>query len=79
MLVLRESDGITMNRDRLLADAKAKALALRQGLQAAGAAADPPARPHRRRGARPGASTIFAWQGKATTHDLVVAGRWPMC
>jgi len=28
MLLLRESDGITMNRERLLADAKAKALAL---------------------------------------------------
>ena len=28
MLFLRETDGITMNRDRLLADAKAKALAL---------------------------------------------------
>ena len=28
MLILREGDGITMNRDRLLADAKAKALAL---------------------------------------------------
>ena len=28
MLILRPEDGITMNRDRLLADAKAKALAL---------------------------------------------------
>lgn len=33
MLILRESDGITMNRDRLLADAKAKALALAPNYQ----------------------------------------------
>jgi 3-hydroxyacyl-CoA dehydrogenase len=31
MLVLRDGDGITMNRDRLLADAKAKALSLVDG------------------------------------------------
>ena len=31
LLFLREGDGITMNRDRLLADAKAKALALAEG------------------------------------------------
>ena len=34
LLFLREADGITMNRDRLLADAKAKALALVEGYQA---------------------------------------------
>ena len=46
------SDGITMNRDRLLADAKAKALALvAAGYTAAGAGRDHacPARPARRR------------------------------
>lgn len=31
--ILREGDGITMNRDRLLADAKARALALAEGYQ----------------------------------------------
>ncbi|MEZ5478819.1 MAG: hypothetical protein R3E95_15465 [Thiolinea sp.] len=34
MLILRPGDGITMNRDRLLADAKAKALALVDGYTA---------------------------------------------
>ena len=34
LLFLREGDGITMNRDRLLADAKAKALALVEGYRA---------------------------------------------
>ena len=32
-MFLRPTDGITMNRDRLLADAKAKALALAEGYQ----------------------------------------------
>src|SRR6185503_2079387 len=38
-LFLRRDDGITMNRDRLLADAKAKALALLGGGAATGGAA----------------------------------------
>jgi 3-hydroxyacyl-CoA dehydrogenase len=33
MLILRKDDGITMNRTRLLADAKAKALSLVEGYQ----------------------------------------------
>ena len=33
-LFLRPEDGVTMNRDRLLADAKAKALALAEGYRA---------------------------------------------
>ena len=58
LLFLREGDGITMNRDRLLADAKAKALALVEGYRAAGeggdraAGAERPAR-HADRGRRP--------------------------
>ena len=35
MLFLRATDGITMNRDRLLADAKARALAMVEGYQPA--------------------------------------------
>ena len=54
-LFLRESDGITMNRDRLLADAKAKALALvAAGLHAAAAGGDLAARTERQGGARHG-------------------------
>jgi 3-hydroxyacyl-CoA dehydrogenase len=72
MLFLRESDGITMNRDRLLADAKAKALALVEGYQAPGKAAI----------SLPGRSARLAMQivvdglrlrGAATPHDEVVA------
>ena len=33
MLFLRENDGITMNRDRLLAEAKSKAIAMAEGYQ----------------------------------------------
>jgi 3-hydroxyacyl-CoA dehydrogenase len=70
--LLRASDGITMNRGRLLADAKAKALSLADGHQ-------PPKPPvfH-----LPGSSALAALQlvaesfvrlGKATAHDLDVA------
>lgn len=71
--ILRPGDGITMNRDRLLADAKAKALALAQ------AGYTPPAPPSFR---LPGASGRAALamavealrqQGKATAHDAIVA------
>ena len=72
-LYLRPGDGITMNRDRLLADAKAKALALVEGYQL-----PTPADVH-----LPGptakvaldmAVDAFARLGKATAHDRVVAG-----
>jgi 3-hydroxyacyl-CoA dehydrogenase len=72
MLFLRESDGITMNRDRLLAEAKAKALALVEGYQA----------PEKAEIALPGPSARLAMQivvdglrlkGAATPHDEVVA------
>ncbi|HEX7858246.1 MAG TPA: 3-hydroxyacyl-CoA dehydrogenase NAD-binding domain-containing protein [Sphingobium sp.] len=69
---LRASDGVTMNRDRLLADAKAKALSLVDGYT-------PPAPATFR---LPGASgrvamklaaESFHKQGKATDYDLVVS------
>jgi 3-hydroxyacyl-CoA dehydrogenase len=73
MLILRPGDGITMNRDRLLADAKAKALSLVEGYK-------PPEPPLCR---LPGPSGELALKlavdgfhrlGKATKHDVVVAG-----
>jgi 3-hydroxyacyl-CoA dehydrogenase len=71
-LFLREHDGITMNRDRLLADAKAKALALVEDYRA----------PEKVAIALPGRSARLAMQivvdglrlrGAATPHDEVVA------
>ncbi len=71
--ILREADGITMNRDRLLADAKARALALADGYR-------PPA-PHEFK-LLPGASgalgmrlaaEAFQRRGLATAHDVTVA------
>jgi 3-hydroxyacyl-CoA dehydrogenase len=74
-LFLRPGDGITMNRDRLLADAKARALAM----VAAGYQPPPEAEL-----ALPGPSARAALElavegfrasGMATSHDAVVAGR----
>ncbi len=71
---LRKDDGITMNRDRLLADAKHKALSLVEGYQ-------PPEKPVFRlpgaagRVAFNGAVADFAKKGVATPYDVVVAGR----
>lgn len=71
LLFLRNGDGITMNRDRLLADAKAKALTLAQGYE-------PSSTPDF---ALPGESGRVALSlavdnfhrlGKATPHDVVV-------
>jgi 3-hydroxyacyl-CoA dehydrogenase len=73
MLILRPGDGITMNRYRLLFDAKAKALKLAENYQPPG----PPAY------VLPGPSGKlalnmavdgFARIGKATKHDIVVSG-----
>lgn len=73
-LFLRPSDGITMNRYRLLADAKAKALSMVDGYQVP----EPPAPL-----ALPGPSGKVALEmavsgfqrlGKATVHDGVVSG-----
>ncbi|WP_347091496.1 3-hydroxyacyl-CoA dehydrogenase/enoyl-CoA hydratase family protein [Sphingomonas parapaucimobilis] len=71
---LRANDGITMNRDRLLADAKQKALSLVEGYQA-------PEKPVFRlpgaagRVAFNGAVADFAKKGVATPYDVVVASR----
>ena len=71
---LRGGDGITMNRDRLLADAKQKALSLVEGYQA-------PEKPVFRlpgaagRVAFNGAVADFVRKGVATPYDVVVAGR----
>jgi 3-hydroxyacyl-CoA dehydrogenase len=75
LLFLRDSDGVTMNRDRLLADAKAKALAL----VAAGYAPPEPVEI-----SLPGPSGRVALEmavegfrasGAATAHDAVVSRR----
>lgn len=74
LLFLRPGDGITMNRDRLLADAKAKALDLAEGYQAP--ASEPIALP-----GRSGAVALsisvdqFGRLGQATPHDVVVGKR----
>ena len=71
-LFLRPGDGITMNRDRLLADAKARALELVPGYQPpspqAVALPGPTARV-----AMDMAVAGFRKQGKATPHDATVA------
>jgi 3-hydroxyacyl-CoA dehydrogenase len=73
MLILRSDDGITMNRYRLLADAKAKALALAENYA-------PPELPTfvlpgpSGRVALHMAVEGFARLGKATKHDIVVSG-----
>lgn len=71
MLILRPSDGITMNRDRLLADAKARALSMLEGY----APAEP--KPLRLPGPTGHAALSMAVQqqvlmGRATPHDVVV-------
>ncbi|WP_041795767.1 3-hydroxyacyl-CoA dehydrogenase/enoyl-CoA hydratase family protein [Pararhodospirillum photometricum] len=73
LLFLRPGDGITMNRDRLLADAKARALALVEGYT-------PPERPTYTLPG-PAAHTAmmmavgsFRRLGKATPYDEVVSG-----
>jgi 3-hydroxyacyl-CoA dehydrogenase len=75
LLYLRPADGITMNRDRLLADAKAKALALAEGYQ-------PPKPAVEIRLPGPTARTGFglavadlARTGKATPYDVVVSDK----
>jgi 3-hydroxyacyl-CoA dehydrogenase len=71
-LYLRPTDGVTMNRDRLLADAKAKALALAENYA-------PPAPPEYRLPGPSGAYALtmaaegFHARGVATDYDLVVA------
>ncbi len=74
MMFLRASDGITMNRDRLLADAKAKALSLVDGYKA-------PEKPTFRLPGESGRVGIagvvdgFRKKGMATEYDEVVSAR----
>ncbi|ARU16442.1 3-hydroxyacyl-CoA dehydrogenase/enoyl-CoA hydratase family protein [Croceicoccus marinus] len=69
---LRESDGVTMNRDRLLADAKAKALSLVEGYT-------PPEAPEFKLPGAGGKAALmlavdgFRKRGMATPYDAVVA------
>jgi len=71
---LRPSDGITMNRDRLLADAKARALTLAEGYV-------PPAPPTYRLPGAGGRAALdlaiagFRARGLATPYDEVVSGK----
>lgn len=72
LMFLRPTDGITMNRDRLLADAKAKALALVENYA-------PPEKPEFRLAGASGKVILemavdgFHKTGKATDHDVTVA------
>ena len=73
-LFLRESDGITMNRDRLLADAKAKALSMVDGY----APPEPPVFKLPGESGRVGLAMAvrdFQKKGVATAYDGVVADR----
>jgi 3-hydroxyacyl-CoA dehydrogenase len=73
LLFLRESDGVTMNRDRLLADAKARALAL------VAAGYEPPKPVELALPGPSGKAALdmavegFRASGAATPHDVVVA------
>ncbi|WP_159982346.1 MULTISPECIES: 3-hydroxyacyl-CoA dehydrogenase/enoyl-CoA hydratase family protein [unclassified Novosphingobium] len=72
LLFLRPDDGVTMNRDRLLYDAKQKALSLVEGYV-------PPEAPHFRLPGASGRTALgvaaqgFHKQGKATDYDMVVS------
>lgn len=74
MMFLRPTDGITMNRDRLLADAKARALAMVDGYAA-------PEKPTFRLPGESGRTGIagvvdgFRKKGMATPYDAVVSDR----
>ena len=74
MMILRKADGITMNRDRLLADAKAKALSLVEGYAAPEKPTFRLAGESGRTGLRMGVAD-FHKKGMATDYDLVVADR----
>ena len=74
MMILRPGDGITFNRDRLLFDAKTKALALVETYA-------PPPKPEFRLPGAAGRTGLtlaaqgYRAQGLATAHDMVVTGR----
>ncbi len=71
-LFLREGDGVTMNRDRLLADAKAKALAMVEGYTPPEPVEIKLPGPTARVAMEMGVES-FAKLGKVTPHDKVVA------
>ncbi|HEX6013955.1 MAG TPA: 3-hydroxyacyl-CoA dehydrogenase NAD-binding domain-containing protein [Geminicoccaceae bacterium] len=73
-LFLRPEDGVTMNRDRLLADAKSKALALAEDYRAPAAPPDVPLPGPTAKVALDLAVQAFVRRGDATAHDQVVAG-----
>jgi 3-hydroxyacyl-CoA dehydrogenase len=75
LLFLRPHDGITMNRDRLLADAKAKALAMADAGYAPPAPCEYPLPGPSGRVALELAVAGFRASGAATPHDEVVAKR----
>jgi 3-hydroxyacyl-CoA dehydrogenase len=75
LLFLRPHDGITMNRDRLLADAKAKALAMADAGYQPPAAYEYPLPGPSGRVALEMAVAGFRASGAATPHDEVVAKR----
>jgi len=72
LMFLRAGDGITMNRDRLLSEAKSRALALAEGYQ-------PPAPPEFKLPGESGhvglnmAAQAFRKRGLATDYDMVVS------
>jgi 3-hydroxyacyl-CoA dehydrogenase len=72
LMFLRPGDGVTMNRDRLLTDAKAKALALAEDYA-------PPPRPEFHLPGPAGKAALamavdgFRKAGKATAHDVTVS------
>ena len=72
LLFLRPTDGITMNRDRLLADAKARALKLAEGYAPPAPAALQLPGPSGALGLRLAAEG-FHKRGLATDHDMVVS------
>lgn len=73
MMILRKDDGISMNRDRLLYDAKQKALSLVEGYT-------PPEAPEFRLPGAGGRTALglavegFHKRGMATDYDVVVSG-----
>jgi 3-hydroxyacyl-CoA dehydrogenase len=73
-LFLRPNDGVTMNRDRLLADAKAKALALAEGYRAPAPPSEILLPGPTAKAALDLAVGAFALLGRATAHDQMVAG-----
>ncbi|MBV8401420.1 MAG: enoyl-CoA hydratase/isomerase family protein, partial [Acetobacteraceae bacterium] len=73
LLLLRPNDGITMNRDRLLADAKARALAMAKDYQPPEPVKLTLPGPSGKLTMQMGAEE-FARLGRATEHDLVVSG-----